>query len=434
MVDTIETPNLLDERTEKKDQNTVDRNVLLERTKGLAAEKSILDTLHDELKRHGYAGPTSIPRLVYLATFSRGLDRPCSLVLKGPSSSGKSFALEAALRYVAPSAYKYVSGMSEMALVNSGWDLRGMHLVIGEAAGMAQGRGRTFLRQLMSDGSVTYATVRQTKDGHRGEEVPKVQGPAGVIMTTTAQMLHPEDDTRFLSLHMDQSPERVRETLLIQAKDEASRPSDEELERWHALHEYCFTGVRLAYIPFSAQLAEMLPTGDHRVFRDFQQVQSLIKSHALLHKHSRQVYKERVIATPEDYAQVYALVEPALSQGLRAAVSPHIREIVETVDFCLEIPGNENGVSQSEVAQRMARNPSVVSRNVRAAIALGYIKNLNPSGPGREALLVRGNLDLPSNRVLPSPEELRAVLQPKKPPKPTMEEFVHSQRQSRLLV
>jgi hypothetical protein len=388
----------------------VDRLELQRRADGLVDENSILDVLHEDLKWHGYAGSTNIAKLVYLATFSRALDRPCSVVIKGPTSSGKSFAMEAALRYVIPAAYKYVSGMSEMALVHSGWDLRGMHLVIGEAAGMAEGRGRTFLRQLMSEGSVVYATVQQGKDGHHGEETPKVQGPAGVIMTTTAPMLHPEDDSRFLSVHMNQSPERVKETLLAQARDEVRRPTEENLSRWHALHQFCYTGYTLSHIPFLEELAAALPTGDHRVFRDFQQVQSLLKAHALLHQETRPIYKERVIVTLDDYDQVYALVQEPLSQGLRATVAPHIRDVVLAVNACLVGKGGEQGVSQNEVAQHMARNPSVVSRNIRAAIALGYIRNLNPSGQGREALLVRGNLDLPSNQVLPTPEELRIAL------------------------
>jgi hypothetical protein len=143
-------------------------------------------------------------------------------------------------------------------------------------------------------------------------------------------------------------------------------------------------------------------------------------------------YKERVIANLNDYAQVYSLVEEPLSQGLRATVPPHIREVVEAVNHCLEQRGkeqrdNENGVSQREVAELMARNPSVVSRNIRAAIALGYVKNLNPPGPGKEAILVRGSVPLPSNRVLPSPDELCAIIYSKKAPRPTLQEWMHTQ-------
>ena len=395
---------------EEKTKPVVDRTLFYDQADGLVDEASILDVLDEELKQHGYAGPTNIARLTYLVTFSRTLDRPCSLVIKGPSSSGKSFALDAALRYVVPSAYKYVSGMSDMALVHSGWDLRGRHLVIGEAAGMSDGRGRTYTRQLMSDGNIVYATVQQTKEGHSGKELPKVQGPAGVIMTTTAPMLHPEDETRFLSVHINQSPERIRETLIAQARGEIRKPSAEHLSRWHALHEFCFTGCQSAYIPFLPELAASLPVGDHRVFRDFQQVKSLIGAHALLHQGRRESKGKQVIATIFDYAKVYELVQEPLSQGLRVSVAPHIRDVVVAVTACSSEPGNEGGVSQGAVARHMGRNPSVVSRNIRAAIALGYVKNHGYSGPGNEALLVPGETMLPSSEVLPSPAELHALV------------------------
>lgn len=392
----------------EKSSPAVDRSSLFDQADGLVLEASILDVLHEDLKQHGFAGPTDVPRLIYLATYSRALDRLCSVVVKGPSSSGKSFAAEAALRYVPASAYKYVSGLSDMALVHSGWDLRHKHLVIGEAAGMADGRGRTFMRQLMSEGSVVYATVQQTRDGHSGEELPKVEGPAGVIMTTTAQLLHPEDETRFLSVHMNQSPERVRETLVAQARGEIRKPSPEHLARWHALHEWCFSGFKSVHIPYLAELAAALPVGDHRVFRDFEQVKSLISSHTLLHQGTRDEYKGQAVASLFDYAKVYELVQEPLSQGLRTSVPPHIRDVVMAVMACLEAPGNQDGVSQSTVARCMSRNPSVVSRNIKAALALGYVKNRNPSGPGREALLVLGDYNLPNQQVLPPPEELGA--------------------------
>jgi hypothetical protein len=108
------------------------------------------------------------------------------------------------------------SGMSDKALVHSNHiDLRHKHLIIPEAAGLADGNGRAFLRQLLSEGSLSYLTVEKTKDGRNGgEELPPILGPTGLIMTTTAPVLHPEDETRLLSVQIDQSPERMRQTLL----------------------------------------------------------------------------------------------------------------------------------------------------------------------------------------------------------------------------
>ena len=61
-----------------------------------------------------------------------------------------------------------------------------------------------FIRQLLSEGEVRYATVQSTADGIVGKDLPKVEGPAGLIMTTTANALHPEDESRMLSVHIDE--------------------------------------------------------------------------------------------------------------------------------------------------------------------------------------------------------------------------------------
>ena len=77
--------------------------------------------------------------------------------------------------------------MSEKALVYlPNFDLKHKHLVIGEAAGMAEGGGRTLIRQLLSEGKVRYATVQSTSEGLEGAELPSLEGPCGLIMTTTA--------------------------------------------------------------------------------------------------------------------------------------------------------------------------------------------------------------------------------------------------------
>lgn len=390
----------------------VDRSKLYDLSEGMADEQSILSLLDKDLKRFGYAGSTTPALLTYLATYTRTLDRPCSLVIKGPSGSGKSFASHAAFRYVPDEAYVFTSGMSDMSLLYSDWDLAHKHLFIGEAAGFSGGRGRTFLRQLMSEGVVKYQTVQHTKDGHRGEALPEIKGPVGVIMTTTAAEIHPEDETRYLSYQMDQSPERIRETLMSQARNGISKPTEEHLARWKAHHEYCSTGLRNAIIPFLDEIAEALPTSDHRVFRDFQQVQSLIKGHAIMQQGTRKNWKGSVIAAIPDYAAVYSLVEKSLAEGLKATVEPHIQEIVSAVTDWFETHdvNDFQGVSQQTIAEKMGRNPSIVSRNAGVAIARGYLKNLNPRGRGNEARLIPGDIKLPSRRVLPTVEELEMAI------------------------
>jgi hypothetical protein len=78
-----------------------------------------------------------------------------------------------------------------------------------------------------------YETVEKTKDGL----VPKVierEGPTGLIITTTAHKLHPENETRMLSLTVTDTREQT--AAVFQALADDSR-DDIDFRKWHALPE-----------------------------------------------------------------------------------------------------------------------------------------------------------------------------------------------------
>jgi hypothetical protein len=375
---------------------------------------SILGALEDELRQQGFAGSTDVPKLVFLCLYTRFFEKPVSLVIKGPSGSGKSYALHAGLQFVPGEAFEEVSGMSEKALLYMDeLDLKHRYLVIGEAAGLASGDGRTFLRQLLSEGAVRYLTVQKGSNGgpNKGQDLRPTEGPIGLILTTTANALHPEDESRMLSYHLDESAERIRQALVSQALGSRVERRPLDVEPWCALHAMVSTGNKSVDIPYAEALAHRLPLSHFRVMRDFPQVLSLIKAHALMHQCTRDRGKDgEVIATVDDYRAVYDLVAGPLSQGLEAAVPDQIRVIVEAVKALLETDQpiaawDTNGVSQVQLSEALDRDQSVISRNVRKAVGQGFLKNLTP-GQGREAKLVLGDRELPSGTVLPSPEEL----------------------------
>ncbi len=153
----------------------------------LANCTSIPAILAEQIQHQGFAGAPDIPVLSFLCLSTGVLQRPCSLLIKGPSGAGKSFSLRAGKQFIPSTAYEEFEGMSEKALVYlRGLNLKHKHLIIGEAAGMADGNGRTLLRQLLSEDKVRYITVQSTGNGLTGEELPALEGPCGLIMTTTA--------------------------------------------------------------------------------------------------------------------------------------------------------------------------------------------------------------------------------------------------------
>src|SRR5690606_10356843 len=116
-----------------------------------------------------------VPKLVYLTLITNVLDRPVSLLIKGSSGAGKSFSLRMGKQFIPTDAYEEFEGMSEKAIVYLGLNLKNKHLIIGEAAGMASGEGRTLMRQLLSEGQVRYATVQSTDKGLKGSELPTLE-------------------------------------------------------------------------------------------------------------------------------------------------------------------------------------------------------------------------------------------------------------------
>jgi hypothetical protein len=165
----------------------------------LASKADIFDDLNNTLSVLGLVGERRTAKLVYLAVTSRLLDRPVSIAVKGPSSGGKSFVVESTLRLFPTEAFYALSAMSDRALAYSSEPLQHRHLVIYEAAGMASEFATYLIRTLLSEGRLRYETVEKTKDGLTPRLIER-EGPTGLIVTTTSLRLHPENETRMLSL------------------------------------------------------------------------------------------------------------------------------------------------------------------------------------------------------------------------------------------
>jgi hypothetical protein len=165
----------------------------------LAKAPNILERFAAELAQSGVAGESRIAKLLYLAVTSRLLERPVSIALKGPSSGGKSYLMERVLSFVPESAYYALTAMSERTLAYSEEPIKHRFLVIYEAAGMSGEFATYLMRSLLSEGRVRYETVEKTSEGMKPRLIER-EGPTGLIVTTTAVKLHPENETRMLSL------------------------------------------------------------------------------------------------------------------------------------------------------------------------------------------------------------------------------------------
>ena len=375
-----------------------------EACKDLAKEPDILVPLARTLNALGLVGEDSVGHVLYLALTSRLLDKPVSVVVKGPSSGGKSFAVETVLRVLPDQAYHDLTGMSEHALIYDDEPISHRTLVIYEAHGSAGETASYILRTLLSEGHIRYTTVIKGEEGLQPLHIDR-PGPTNVILTTTWPSLHPENETRLLTLTVQDTPAQTA-GILHKLGQRAKRRGRMEpnLAPWHALQTWlALGGVRQVTIPYAELLGDMTAPVAVRLRRDFTMLLSLIAAHAMLHQATRERDAEGdIVATLEDYRAVHALVGQAIDQGVQAGVSRETRETVEAVNYIWTTQQHPALVSQ--VAQRLGLDKSSTTRRLKVACELGYVTNLEDRR-GKPLRLIPGET-LPDEHVLPTPERL----------------------------
>jgi hypothetical protein len=363
----------------------------------LAKQPRILDAFELELDAAGVVGERRLAKLIYLAVTGRFLDRFASLAVKGPSASGKSWTIERVLSFFPGEAVYVLTAMSERALAYGTEPLSHRFLVLYEAAGLESDFASYLVRSLLSEGCVRYETVEKAKDGSLHTRLVEREGPTGLIVSTTSVSLHPENETRLLSLLATDTPDQTKLVLSRLADDDLGEP---DFARWHDLQVWLSSAEHRVAVPYGRTLAELVPPVAVRLRRDFRAVLALIKSHALLHQASRDRDETgRVVATIEDYAIVRDLVADVVSEAVEATVPVTVRELVQVVADA------DEPLSVARLAELLGLDKSATSRRWQNARARGYLRNLEEKR-GKPARIELGD-PLPDElEILPSPEHL----------------------------
>lgn len=366
----------------------------------LAQHPRILDCFADDLTRSGVVGVRKLAKLIFLILVTRVLKRPVSAAVKGPSSGGKSYLVESVLSYFPTSTYYALSAMSERALAYSDEPLQHRFLVLYEANGMQGEMASYLIRSLLSEGCIRYETVEKTKDGMQAKLIER-PGPTGLLVTTTAVSLHPENETRLLSLTVTDTQDQTRDIFKALAEDETTTI---DKARWHAFQDWLEANEHCVIIPYAKTLAEMIPPVAVRLRRDFGAILNLIRGHAILQQAVRDLDDDRrIIATVEDYSVVRELVAELVAEGVEATVPATIRETVDAVKKV--VAAGAADVSVARVAEELSLDKASASRRVRSALDRGFLKNLETKR-GLPSRLVIGDLLPEEKPILPTPEEV----------------------------
>jgi hypothetical protein len=219
----------------------------------LALAPRILGLFGKAVADAGLIGEERQAKLIYLALTSRLLDSPVSIVVKGPSSGGKSNLTNKVLQFFPSHAYYHLTGSSEHALAYGTESLRHRVLVVAEAAGLARDKGAYFMRSLLSEGHVRYETVVKSEKGRLQPLTIKRDGPTGLLTTTTWLNLEPELETRLITVSIDDSPEQTRRVMVGHA---AGINRQIGYDHWPELQTWLATGDHDVEVPFAATLVD----------------------------------------------------------------------------------------------------------------------------------------------------------------------------------
>jgi hypothetical protein len=374
----------------------------------LVTEPDVLTRFGKAVESAGLVGETSNAKILYLALTSRLFERPVSIAVKGVSAGGKSFTVESVLKFFPASAFFVRTGFSEKALYFSEEDFRHRFIVLFEAAGMESDYLSYVVRTLLSENRLSYELPMKTEEGLKAQVLEK-EGPTGLVTTTTAARLHPENETRLLSLGVIDTKQQ---TKAVMSRLAAEKDAGFDYAPWQALQEWLSTGERRVSVPYARWLADKIPPVAVRLRRDFGMLLSLVRAHALLHRESRNKDEQgRIVASEADYAGVYCLVERLFAEGVEATVPATVRETVEAVRERLLAGGTGKTaegaptVSLTALAKELGLDKNSAHHRVRKATGAGYLTNLE-SRKGKPAQLVLADPLPEESVVLPEPAAL----------------------------
>lgn len=367
-----------------------------------------LDLFRRSLKRRGYAGDTDAPELIHVGfTGSRLLERPLGIAVRGPSSAGKSFAVETVTDYQPEGAVHDMAGVSKRFLAYADLDTAHSYVVIAEASALHDdGVGATIIRELAWGSQLRYGTLESTSDGIEDRIIER-PGPTGLVTTSTGE-LDEEIATRLVSVHITDGAEQTEAVVQEIAKRAAGSTSDEpDLEPWRAASKWLeVAGDREVVVPYARQVADKVPYEDVRMRRDFKQILTVVRAHALMHQLNRdRDAAGQIIATEADYRTAHRLLSGVLAVTM-TSVSDEVREAVEAVGELNEgRPDYARGVSYKELGDEIGLSRQGAHYRCRTALEGGYLANAEERD-GYPAKLVTAD-ELPEDRaVLPEPSDI----------------------------
>jgi DNA primase catalytic core len=259
-----------------------------------------------DLDTMGITGEETNKLALYLASVSRKLDEPLSVLIQSRSAAGKSTLQDAILSLVPEEDYVKYTRITDQALFYKSEDsLIHKIIAIEEDEGMT---GAAYsIRNIQSSKKITVAaTGKDPTTGKMKTEEYTVKGPVAVMITTTAVELEGEMSSRFLFLSIDESS-RMTEAIHKKQREADTLEGLLRKKKKELIITKHQTAQRLlkplsVVNPYSPYLS--YPTGSLRTRRDHKKYLNLIRAIAYLFQHQKEIKTLEIEGQRVDYIEV----------------------------------------------------------------------------------------------------------------------------------
>ena len=356
--------------------------------------EDVLTAFVDEFRKV-IAGESALAKVLYLSATSRLFDDAMHAVIKGPSSGGKSQVRGRVLEFIPPEDVISFTALSEKALLYMPEDLAHKILSMGEAQDNEQVKFQDYLmRELMSEGKLRYSVV-QKRDGELVTIMVEKQGPVAFMVTTTKNKLNAENETRMLSLEVDDSAAQTKAVLRKVAEVEGRNMRGHTIDYalWHNFQRWLAAGSGASLSP--SHVLSRTYSNPSRCACGATSRNCSGRSRRMpcsIARHRKYTEEGEIKATiKQDYAGVYPLMRDLLAEASEIKVRKTIAETVAALDAIAATGRRRNddlGIPVRMIAEKLRLDTSPTYRRLRAAEDAGVVINLEerPRRPGRYQL------------------------------------------------
>ena len=289
----LEIENLRERRLERERQAKGERVELSDREHEQALaflrDRKLVERILADFAYCGLVGERENALIEYLAMTSRLMSDPLALIIQSLTAAGKTTLMNFALAFMPPEAVVKFTSLSGQSLFYMGEsDLKHKILAISEEKGAE--RATYALKIMQSEGELCMAsTGKNPKSGRFTTHEYKVEGPANIILATTAIEVDEEFANRCLFLNAD---EQRTQTRAIQEEQRRRETLDwllikQQRKRIRRLHQNAQRLLRPVTVvnPYAEQLSFLDTRVRYR--RDQPKYLALIRASALLHQYQR---------------------------------------------------------------------------------------------------------------------------------------------------